>query len=318
MGAPGRAAKAARNTARVRGKGFGSGPASHPTTVGTVLNGALMVLLALVTIFPFYYVVLIALSDYATVHKQILYIFPTKINFESFRAVFEERTFLNSFLNSVFVTVVGTAYSLLISSMAAYALSKDRVPGHRILFIIAIIPMFFSGGLIPYYLTVSAVGLSNSIWVMVIPAAITTFYLLLMKNSFDDVPKSLEESAKIDGATDFTVFFRIVLPTSMPVIATMALFYAVDKWNDYYLAMLFINDLNKYPLQMTLREILNNFTRFQGTGIGAVIQNQQTPIVYTRSLQMAVIVVATVPILCVYPFLQKHFTKGIMLGAVKE
>lgn len=304
--------------AKARRRSMGSGPASHPTTAGTLLNGLLMLVLAVVTIFPFYYVVLIALSDYVTVHKQLLYIFPTSINFESFKAVFAERTFINSFFISVFVTSVGTLYSLLISSMAAYALSKDRIPGHKFLFMIAIIPMFFSGGLIPYYLTVQGVGLVDSIWVMIIPAAITTFYLLLLKNSFDDVPKSLEESAKIDGATDFTIFFRIVLPTSMPVIATMALFYAVDKWNDYYMAMLFINDIDKYPLQLTLREILQNFTRFQGTGIGAVIANQQTQVVYTRSLQMAVIVVATVPILAVYPALQKHFTKGIMLGAIKE
>ncbi len=290
----------------------------RPLTVFDFFNAAFMVLMAIVTIFPFYYVLIISLSDYASVHRQLIYIFPTNITFESYKVVFEDGTITRAFFVSVFVTVVGTVYSMVITALAAYTLSKKNIPFNKLIFAIIIIPMFFSGGLIPYYLTIKAVGLMNNILVLIIPSAITTFYLILMKNSFDDVPPSIEESAKIDGANDFTVFFKIVLPTSGPVIATIALFYAVDKWNAYYEAMLFLSRNRKLlPLQAVLRDIVQNFNMFIAGGIGAAIA-QQNQVVYQRSLQMAVIVVATVPILCVYPFLQKHFTKGIMLGAVKE
>ena len=218
---------------------------------------------------------------------------------------------------SIFVTFVGTIYSMVISATAAYTLSKKMIPGNKILFTIAIIPMFFSGGLIPYYLTIKNVGLINNLLVLIIPSAISTFYLILLKNSFDDIPPSIEESAKIDGANDMYIFFKIVIPTSVPVIATISLFYAVDKWNDYYTALLFLTDRNLYPLQLVLREVIQNFTMFLGSNIGQEIARTNS-VMYTRSLQMAVIVIATIPILCVYPFLQKHFTKGIMLGAVKE
>jgi putative aldouronate transport system permease protein len=290
----------------------------RPLTFFDVFNSAFMVLMGLVTIFPFYYVLIISLSDYASVQRQLIYIFPTNINLESYAVVFKDGNITRAFFVSVFVTVVGTAYSMVITALAAYTLSKKNIPFNKLIFAIVIIPMFFSGGLIPYYLTIKAVGLMGNLLVLIIPSAITTFYLILMKNSFDDVPPSIEESAKIDGANDFTVFFKIVLPTSGPVIATIALFYAVDKWNAYYEAMLFLSRNRKLlPLQAVLRDVIQNFNMFIAGGIGAAIA-QQNQVVYQRSLQMAVIVVATIPILCVYPFLQKHFTKGIMLGAVKE
>jgi len=249
--------------------------------------------------------------------SRIIYILPTSISFESYKLILQEKLVHSAFFVSVFITVVGTLVSMSLSTAAAYTLSKKDMPGNKILFTMILIPMFFSGGLIPYYLTVQKVGLINKIWVMIIPHAINTFYLILLKNFFRELPPSIEESAKIDGANDIYILYKIVLPMSAPVIATVSLFYSVDKWNEYYTALLFISNRKLYPLQLVLREIIMNFTQLMASSIGAAIVDSQKTI-YSQSLQMAVIVVATVPILLVYPFLQKHFTKGIMLGAVKE
>lgn len=282
-----------------------------------VVNYFLMAILALIAIFPLYYVVLISFADYASVRKQLIYILPTTINFESYKLVFKGEMFLNSFFVSIFITVTGTLLSMAVSTAAAYALSKKFVPGSRIMFNIILIPMFFTGGLIPYYLMIKNIGFIDKIWVLIIPGAINSFYLILLKNFFEDLPASLEESAKIDGANDLYILYKIVLPTSAPVIATISLFYAVDKWNDYYTALLYISNRKLYPLQLVLREAILDFSQIMASPIGAEIarNNRAT---YTQALQMAIITITTIPILCVYPFLQKHFTKGILFGAVKE
>jgi putative aldouronate transport system permease protein len=191
------------------------------------------------------------------------------------------------------------------------------MPGRNALLTIVVFTMFFSGGLIPYYLTVKAVGLVNNILVLIIPLGINTFNLIIMKNFFTTIPPSLEESAKIDGANDLYVLWKVVLPTSAPILATITLFYAVDRWNEWWHAMLFISNRDMFPLQMVLREILFDFSQMMGSAIGASIRASKVNI-YPRSVQMAIVVVTAVPILLVYPFLQKHFTKGILLGSLKE
>jgi putative aldouronate transport system permease protein len=224
---------------------------------------------------------------------------------------------VNSIFVSFFTTIVGTLVSMLISVAAGYALSKKNLPGRNIIFSFVIFTMFFSGGLIPYYLIVKAVGLVNNILVLVVPMAVNTFNVILLKNYFTTVPPSLEESAKIDGANDIYILWRIILPTSMPIIATVSLFYAVERWNEWWHALLFIQSRNLQPLQMVLREVLFNFDQAIASSIGRSIA-QSKKFTYARSVQMAIVVVATVPILLVYPYLQKHFTKGIMLGSIKE
>lgn len=281
-----------------------------------VFNFILMTILAIITIFPFYYVILISFADYEAVQKQLIYIFPTTLNFDAYKMVFKGKMFVNAFFVSVFITVVGTALSMVLSTAAAYTLSKKFIPGQKVMFTLVLIPMFFSGGLIPYYLTIKNVGLIDKIWVLIIPGAINTFYLILMKNFFEDLPASIEESAKIDGANDMYILYKIVIPTSAPVIATISLFYAVDKWNEYYSALLFISNRNLYPLQLVLREAVLDFTQLMGSSIGAQIARSNRAM-YPQAMKMAIITITTVPILCVYPFLQKHFTKGIMFGAVK-
>lgn len=282
-----------------------------------VLNTAILSIWALVTLFPFYYVLIVSFADYKAVQAQPVYIFPTTFSLAAFKMIMNEKMFVNAFTISVFITIVGTAFSLFVSTTAAYTLSKKNIPGSKLLFAIAIIPMYFSGGIIPFFLQVKSLGLFNSFGALIFPAAISTFYLILIKNYFGNMPPSLEESARIDGASDLRIFLQIVLPLSKPIIATVTLFFAVDKWNEYYNAMLFIQDKAKLPLQNVLREVINNFNLMMGSSMGQqIMQNNMET--YTQSLQMAIIVMATVPVIIIYPFLQKYFTTGIMLGAVKE
>lgn len=281
-----------------------------------VFNYILMLIIGLITIFPFYYVLIISFAEESEVHKQLIYIIPTSFTLESYRYVLKADMFVNAFFVSVFITVAGTVLGVFLSTAAAYTLSKRYVPGWRIMFGMIIVPMFFSGGLIPYYLTIQRIGLMNNILVLIIPCAFSSFYLILLKNFFEDLPQSIEESARIDGANDIVILYKIVLPTSTPVIATIALFIAVDRWNEYFAALMYISDTRFYPLQLVLREILLDFKQIMRSNIGAEIARSQRE-VFTKSLQMAVITIATIPIICVYPSLQKYFTKGIMFGALK-
>ncbi|MEA4889371.1 MAG: carbohydrate ABC transporter permease [Clostridiaceae bacterium] len=282
-----------------------------------IVNFVILLILTLIALFPMYYVVLVSLADYASVHKQGLYILPTTILFDSYKTLLSTDLFTNAAMVSVFITITGTVLSMILSSAAAYVLSKKQIPGQKILFSIILIPMFFSGGLIPYYLTIKDIGLIDNIWVLVIPGAISSYYLILLKNFFEGFPVSIEEAAKIDGANDIYILAKLVLPMSAPIIATISLFYAVDKWNDYYTALMYLTNRKIFPLQLVLREAILDFNQVIGSSVGAQLARENST-VYSQGMQMAMIVISTVPIFCVYPFLQRYFTKGLMLGAVKE
>ena len=245
-----------------------------------------------------------------------MYLFPSSLDLTAYRSIFETRRIGSSFLVSLFVTVAGTGLGMIVSVAMAYSLSKSHVPGMKLAFGVVLLTMFFSGGMIPYYLTIKSLGLIDKVAVMILPTCVSVFNVIVLKNNFAQVPPSLEESARIDGANDMTILFRIVLPTCKPILATIVLFYAVERWNEWWHAMLFITTPTKQPLQIVLREVLFNFDQMRST-IGASLAQNTKP-VYNRSVQMATVTVATLPILCVYPFLQKYFTKGLMIGAVKE
>ena len=282
-----------------------------------IINVLFLCMLAFISIFPFYYVLIISVAKFEDVSKQLIYLFPTSIDLSAYKVVLSGDNILSAFMVSLFVTAAGAAFNMLLTIMAAYGLSKKGMPGRNALLTFVVFTMFFNAGLIPYYLTVKGIGLINSIFVMIIPLGINTFYLIIMKNFFTALPHSLEESAKIDGANDIYILYKIIIPTSAPIIATITLFYSVDRWNEWWHAMLFITDKEKFPLQMVLREILFDFSQTLGNSMGASIRASRINI-YPRSIQMAIVVVTAVPILLVYPFLQKHFTKGIMLGSIKE
>lgn len=212
---------------------------------------------------------------------------------------------------TVFVTFMGTFAGLLLTTFAAYALSRDTLPGKKILLGLIIFTMYFNGGIIPTFLVVKQLGMYDSLTSLYIPQAMSVFNFIVMRTFFKQLPESLEEAARIDGASDIAVFFKIVIPLSVPIIATIALFYAVQYWNNYFDALLYIQDPDKYTLQLRLRSLLFADELNSGAASEADVQ------VMSQSLKMACVAVSTIPILVVYPWLQKYFVKGVMLGAVK-
>jgi putative aldouronate transport system permease protein len=271
---------------------------------------AVFIITAICALFPFYIVVISSLGTPTGI------IWPTSLTLEGFKQIIEYGVG-RAFAVSVLITLVGTSISLFLTIIAAYALSKKGMPGRKIIMSFIIFTMFFGGGLIPYYLTVKGVGLYNSYWAMILPSALNTFYIWIMLSFFREFPESLEESAKIDGAGDFTILMRIVIPTSMPVIASISLFYAVDRWNDWYSPMLFLTDTNKYPLQLMLQRMLVNIDQILTRNVGVSAMDQSKIKIPRDSLKMAAIVITSLPIMAIYPFLQKYFTKGVMIGSIK-
>ncbi|MEG0713032.1 MAG: carbohydrate ABC transporter permease, partial [Niameybacter sp.] len=228
----------------------------------------------------------------------------------------EDAYFFKSVGVTLFVTIVGTVVNMFLSVIGAYVLSKKHLIGRKVMMWFVLVTMLFNGGLVPTYLVMKDYGMTNNIWSMILPCAISTYYLIIMKNYFMSLPDSLEEAAKIDGANDITILTKVILPISMPFMATFALFYSVERWNEWWNALLYINQKDLQPLQIYLREVLINFNTQLATQAQTMLGGQGK--VYMQSVQMATIVVATVPILCVYPFVQKHFVKGVMVGSVKE
>jgi putative aldouronate transport system permease protein len=211
----------------------------------------------------------------------------------------------------LFIVIVGTLINVILTSFGAYYLSRKGQTASKAVGLFILFTMFFSGGMIPVYLNVDSLGLANKIWAVIIPNAINTFYLFIMKTAFAGIPDSMEESAKLDGANHLTILFRIYMPLSKAVLAVMVLYYGVDHWNAWFNAMLYFRDRSLYPLQLILREILiaNDMTQM----VNLSVDTEQI----AETIKYAVIVVATMPILCLYPFLQKYFVKGVMIGAIK-
>lgn len=282
--------------------------------VADLLVHGVLLLLVVLTIIPFYYMLVLSLARFEDVAGGAFYLIPRHIDFASYALIFEDDTIPRAFLVSTAVTVVGTAVSMLVTTSAAYALSKKGLPGRNAIFTYIIITMFFSGGLIPSYLVMKDLGFVDSYLVMILPLSLNTFFLILMKNYFLTIPESLEESAKIDGANDILIMIRIVIPIAAPIMATISLFYAVAYWNDWFFPMLFLQDPDKYPLQLLLRKIVVEQEMANRLDRVSVMFGRHY---YRLSVQMATVAVATLPILLVYPFVQKYFARGIMIGAIK-
>ncbi|XOK64080.1 carbohydrate ABC transporter permease [Paenibacillus elgii] len=277
-------------------------------------NVVFLTLLMALTIYPIVYVAFASVSDAASLmaHKGMLWK-PLGFSLEAYASVFNNPMILKGYGNTLFVVIVGLVFNLSLTAFGAYALSRKSLRYRKPLMLFIVFTMFFSGGLIPFYFTVKGIGLADSLWALIIPHAINTFNLIIMKTSFEAIPDSLEESAKIDGANDFVILFRIMLPLSMPVIAVMMLYYGVSHWNSWFHAMIFLQDRSLYPLQLVLREIL-----LQGEASSMAVGATDSDVaMLSVTLKYATIIVATVPILLVYPFLQKYFVKGALVGAIK-
>lgn len=284
--------------------------------INTILISILTVL-GLIAVFPFYNVIITSFASVKGLAEHSFYILPYSFDLTAYKNLFKEAQFYKSFFVTIIITVLGVIFNMFLSVTGSYALSKKKLPGRNFFLGAIIFTMFFSGGLIPYYLVINKLGLVNNILVLVIPAGFSTMYLIIMKNYFNTIPESLEESAKIDGANELYILVKIIIPISKPFMVTFALFYAVERWNEWWNAMLFINETSKTPLQIFLRNLLVNMSVQLTSSAQAIIESQRAG-VYMFSTQMAAIVISSIPIILVYPYLQKHFAKGIMIGSLKE
>ncbi|MBO9610078.1 MAG: carbohydrate ABC transporter permease [Paenibacillaceae bacterium] len=278
------------------------------------LNGLVLAFLSLVTVYPIVYVVFASLSNPAEMmaHRGLL-LAPLGWSIEAYKVVLANRMITGGYVNTLIVVVAGLTVNLLMTSLGAYFLSRQGVLWRNAIMMLIVFTMFFSGGLVPYYLTVMGLHLGNTLWALIVPTAVNTFNLILMRTAFLGIPGEIEDSAHLDGASHLTILFRIFLPLSMPVVAVMILYYGVGHWNSWFNAMLFIRDRDLYPLQLVLRDILvQNDTDGMLVGVDSFDKG-----LIDVTLKYAVIVVATVPVLALYPFLQKYFVKGVMIGALK-
>ncbi|WP_082562411.1 MULTISPECIES: carbohydrate ABC transporter permease [unclassified Paenibacillus] len=277
------------------------------------VNYSLLTLVSLITIIPFVYIVSMSFASPGEVAKGGLLLFPSKFTLGAYKYIFSTDTMVRSILISIYITVFGTLINLLLTSFTAYPLAKATLRGRKTILLMILITMLFSGGLIPTYFVVKAFGMINTYWSLMIPTAISAFNLIVLKNFFQQIPESLVDSAKIDGCNDVGILFRIILPLSMPAMATFGLFYAVGHWNTFFNAVMYMNDAEKFPVQVILRQIV----LLSQDQIGNTTSQQDPTDFLPQTIRMASIVVATVPIVLVYPFLQKHFAKGVLLGSVK-
>jgi putative aldouronate transport system permease protein len=279
-------------------------------------NVALMLALIVVTLYPLLYVIFASLSSPALLagHRGLLF-GPLDLTLEAYRRVLENPMILIGYRNTLFYVIVGTTLNVFMTALGAYALSRRNLLLKNPVMFLIVFTMFFSGGLIPTYLLVGqTLHMQDTPWALIVPGAITTINLIIMRTAFNAVPASLDEAARLDGANDWTILFKIYLPLSLPVVAVMILFYGVAHWNSFFPAMVYLRTRELYPLQLVLREIL----------ISSNVQNMTTDVssgdvfAIGETIKYATIVVATLPILFVYPFLQRYFVKGVMIGAIKE
>lgn len=279
---------------------------------------AFFVLLAVVMLLPLWTVLMTSVVDTGEYFARSLILWPRRLYLDSYRYIFTAGSeIFTSVLVTATLTVVGSLYSMLVTTALAYGLSKRALPGRRFFIMVVTVTMFFSGGLIPYYLLIKSLGLMNTFAVLFLPSAVNTWNFLVIKSFFAQLPAELEESARMDGASDLRVFFRIVLPLSLPVLATFTLFYAVAYWNTWWPTTLFIQKKTLFTLQYVLRGMIVENRRPMMMDAKARQSGMIGDRLFDEGIKMATVIVATVPILCVYPFLQKYFAKGVMIGAVK-
>lgn len=274
----------------------------------------LLTLLMIATFYPIYYIFVASLSSVSEIAKHGNFmLFPKGFTLETYIAVFQNEMILTGLRNTIFYVILGTAINMILTIFAAYGLSRRWLKGRKIIMFGIVFTMFFSGGLIPSFMIVQNLGLYNTIWALLLPGAMSAWNLIMMRTYFMGLPVSLEESARIDGANDFQILFRVILPTAKPILAVMVLFYAVGHWNSWFPASIYLQNRELYPLQLILREILIQGRVADFGGNSANVTHQ-----VAKNLKYATIIVSTIPILLVYPFIQKYFVKGVMLGSLKE
>ncbi|MDR0271096.1 carbohydrate ABC transporter permease [Paenibacillus sp.] len=285
-----------------------------PEKIWDCFNVIALAVIAGLMLLPFIHIFAVSFSSLEDVLRKDFILWPTNWTIDSYKVIFLSKQFIGSLGVTVTITVIGTLVSLILTASMAYALTRN-VLGQRVILIMVIFTILFNAGMIPVYLVVKSTGLINSLWALIIPGAISSFNLIVIRQFFLHIPSELSEAALIDGANEVRTFWSVILPLSKPALATFALFYAVGYWNKYFEGILYLNDVRKWPVQVVLRQmvIMNETTSTVGSDVMLQLENQPPPV----TIQMAAILVATLPILVLYPFLQKHFAKGVMIGSVK-
>lgn len=281
-----------------------------------VSNIVFMIAMTFVMIYPMWHVLCASFSDarQLSAHTGVL-LWPDGYSFSAYKLMMNNPMILKSYGNTLFVLVFGLLVNMIMTCLAAYVLSRKNVMFNKVITVFIIFTMYFNGGLIPSYLTVKDLGLMDSLWSLILPTAVSTYNLIVLRAGFAAVPDSLEEAAKIDGASSFRILWQVILPLSKATVAVICLYYAVAHWNSWFNAMLYLNERELFPLQLILREILiQNDTSSMVTAMDVGAGDSSF---VSETVKYAVIIVSVVPILCVYPFIQKYFAKGVMVGAVK-
>jgi putative aldouronate transport system permease protein len=269
----------------------------------------LVIIISIAIVVPLLYVLLTSFATKQEMMTRGFFIIPHEWTLNSYNFLIRDKMFVQSFMNSVYITVVGTTINMVFTSLMAYGLSKSWLKGRNFINFIVVFSMLFNGGMIPLYLVVKNLHMLDSYWAIFLTVAIAPFNLIIMRTFFQSLPAELEEAARIDGCGEMRLLWNIVIPASMPIIATFTLFYAVEHWNNYFNAILYLNDSSRWPLQVYLRQMLISPSSDMGAN--------ESGFEYSPSVRMAAVVITALPLLLVYPFMQKHFDKGLLLGSVK-
>ncbi|GIP35875.1 carbohydrate ABC transporter permease [Paenibacillus sp. J2TS4] len=281
-----------------------------------IINYTLLIIISIIVLYPLVFVVVASFSNPAAVMRGEVWLWPKDLTWVGYKRVFSNTEILTGYWNTIVYTVVGTAINLVMTIAAAYPLSRKDFMLRNTFTAMIVFTMFFSGGMIPTYLLIKNLGMLNSFWVMVIPGAVSVWNILIMRTFFQNgIPYEMQEAASIDGCSNMQILLRIVLPLSMPIIAVMILFYSVGHWNSYFSALIYLTDRDKYPLQLFLREILVQGQMQEMLDISA--DTLSDSVMDAEAIKYAIVIVANLPILMLYPFLQKYFVKGVMIGAIK-
>ena len=279
-------------------------------TVFRVINGVIMGIVVISTLYPFWYIAVCSFSSITHIINSSFILWPDGLHLEAYRQIFRNNLIPNAYGVTLFVTFVGTAISMILTILGAFVLSRKNMPGRTGMTMFAVFTMLFSGGLVPTYLTVNTLKLTNTIWALIIPSALSTYNMVIMRNFFQGIPDSLYEAAAIDGISQTGYLIRILLPLSMPSIATITLFYAVSYWNAYFNSIIYIRTSSLWPIQTVLRQILM-------AGQYEMLFDDGGRAIPSEMMKDAMIVITALPIICVYPFLQKYFVKGVLVGSLK-
>lgn len=283
-------------------------------TLGVIY--VLLTIILVLVLYPLIFVVSASISDPLSVSRGEMWLFPKKLSYIGYELVFANKEIWTGYANTLLYTFVGTAINLIMTILAAYPLSRSDFAGRNVITGFMVFTMFFSGGLIPTYLLVKNLHMINTMWALIIPGAVSVWNIIIMRTFFQtSIPNEIQESASIDGCSTMQTLWKIVLPLSMPIIAVMVLFYSVGHWNSYFNALIYLNDRDKYPLQLFLREILIKSQVDQMAG--SMDLSVQKHLMEAEAIKYAIVIVANLPVLVLYPFLQKYFVKGVMIGAIK-